>query len=56
MPHPGTQIWIILISGCGSIDNAVASDPEVRGLNPVIGNFFVQNVLAFNSWKDEMKD
>ena len=31
-------------SGCGSVGRTVASDPEIRGSNPVIGKIYIQNL------------
>ena len=46
----------VLGKGCGSVGWAVASDPEVRGSNPVIGKIFNSTFpVNWLYWKDENK-
>ena len=33
-------------SGCGSVGRAVASTPEVHGLNPAIGKIYIQHLFT----------
>ena len=38
--------WYWLGSGCGSVDRAVVSNPDVRGSNPVIGKIYSESLLS----------
>ena len=38
-------------NGCGSVGRAVASNPEVRGSNPVIGKIYIECLLSTASKK-----
>ena len=35
--------WYWLGSGCGSVDRAVVSNPDVRGSNTVIGQIYLED-------------
>ena len=36
-----------VVSGCDSVGRLVASDPEVRGSKPVIGELFYRTIIYF---------